>query len=142
MLERDSMGYLVYKPCDGSTPEINLESAGILTIQWQLEETKSRIKRFTQINTNNFLIKCSGTVENGKLMSVKPNISFQIRLVDKTRDLYLWTYIADYGRRINIKDTTKWVMTPTKYIGNFRKVDNPCSTEKISEKIFLPVEFR
>jgi len=137
MLERDSIGYLVYNPCDGSTPKINIEGNRILTISGQLEKKEYKIKKITEPLNNNFLITCYDKMENNNSYVI-----FQIKLVNKTHNLYLWTCITGFGNQNNLKDTTKWIMTPSKYIDKFRKVDNPCKTEKKIEKAFLPVEYK
>lgn len=141
MLERDSIGYLVYAPCDGSTPKIYIEKDSTLILQWQLEKSEFKIKEITKTKNNIYLINCYGTFENNTLIANDQNIIFQIKLVDKKRNLYLWSWLTDFGEHLNIMDTTKWVMTPTKYVDKFRKIDNPCPTEMKVEKRFLPIEF-
>lgn len=137
MLERDSIGYLVYNPCDGSTPQINIEGNSTLTIRGQLEKTEYKIKKISEPVNNNFLISCQNITKNNK-----SDVVFRIKLVDKSRYLYLWTCTTDFGSQTNLNDTTKWIMTPSNCINKFRKVDNPCKTEKKIEKTFLPVEYK
>lgn len=52
MLERDSNGYLIYSPCDGSTPEIIIKNDS-LTIQWQLEKETYKLKKILKQTTEN-----------------------------------------------------------------------------------------
>ncbi len=142
MLEKDTIGYLVYDPCDGATPTINIKGNDVLIVQWQLEIMKYKIRRLTQINANDFLFSCDNTFQNDISNFGEPDITFQVRLVDKIKKIYLWTWVTEIGEGIKVKDTTRWVMTPTRYSAGFRKVNNPCPTEKKKEKVFLPIEFK
>ena len=122
MLQRDSTGYLVYKPCNGMTPMVTIDS-GYITVYWQLDgPSKFRINKFVRTNNNKtFSINCKD--EGGSMV-------FNIDIKDENKKLVLWTFAGD-----------KWVMTPLKFKNKFRQADNPCPTEMKPEKPFLPVEF-
>jgi hypothetical protein len=139
MVQRDSIGYLIYIPCDGSTPEININKH-LLTVQWQLESQTYEIKNIVRTSAGKYQLECYETT-NGKIIEGRPIIDFQIKLVDNQKNLYLWTWITNINDHQSSKDTTRWIMIPSKYANNFRKVDNPCPTKKKAEKTFLPIEF-
>jgi len=122
MVERDSLGYLVYEPCNGGTPMITIDS-GYVTVYWQLEApSKFAINKFTRLKGNkSFYISAGG--EDG-------NLEFTAFMKDDNQNLVLWTF-GDF----------KWVMTPYENKKMFRQIDNPCPTEMKPEKQFLPVEY-
>lgn len=118
----DSTGYLVYKPCNGSTPVITIDS-GCVTIHWQLDgPSKLVINKFTRM-TDNKSFYINAAEEGG-------NIEFTAEIKNAKQQLVLWTF-----------GNNKWVMIPFEQKEKFRQVDNPCPTEMKHEKQFLPVEF-
>lgn len=121
-LQRDSSGYLIYKPCNGSIPQIYIDS-GFVTVYWQLDApTKYSINKFTRLSGNkSFYINASDGQENRE---------FTVEIKDAKRKLVLWTF-----------GEFKWVMTPLEFKKNFRQIGNPCLTEMKPEKQFLPIEF-
>lgn len=122
MLERDSLGYVVYNPCDGGTPRIYIDS-GYVTIYWQLDgPSKLSIDKFTRLRGNQAFYM-NATNESG-------TIDFTVEIKDAKRKLVLWTFGG-----------MKWVMTPVEQAKYFRQVNNPCRDEKKPEKQFLGVEF-
>ncbi len=121
-LERDSLGYLVYTPCDGETPAISIDS-GYITIYWQLDAPeKLSIEKFTRLKGNKafYINAFDGT----------DNTEFNVEIKNGKKHIILWTF-GDF----------KWVMTPFEYKSTFRQVNNPCPTEMKPEKEFLPVEY-
>ncbi|MBX7225497.1 MAG: hypothetical protein K1X55_05670 [Chitinophagales bacterium] len=122
MVERDSLGYLVYNPCNGNTPKITIDS-GYITIFWQLDApTKLSIDKFAIIIGNkSFYIN---TYDDGE------STEFTASLKDNQQQLVLWTF-GDF----------KWVMIPAELENSFRTIDNPCPNEMKQEKSFLPLEF-
>lgn len=122
MVERDSAGYLVYDPCNGSTPMITIEN-GYINIYWQLDApSKLVINKFTRLKGNkSFYVNAS---DEGV------NLEFNVEIKDAKQKLALWTF-----------GEFKWVMTPFEYKSKFRQVDNPCRTVMKPEKQFLPVEY-
>lgn len=121
-VERDSLGYLVYDPCNGGAPIITIDS-GYVTIYWQLDgPSKLVINKYTRLTGNrSFYIN---TADEGG------NIEFTAVLKNDKLKLVLWTF-GDF----------KWVMTPYENKEEFRQLKNPCPTEMKPEKQFLPVEF-
>jgi len=122
LLEKDSIGYLVYDPCNGDTPMIVIDN-NYVTIYWQIDApSKYAIMKFTsQSGNKKFLIDASN--ESG-------SIAFSVVIKDGKQKINLWTF-----------QDIKWVMTPFDNRNNFRQVNNPCPAEMKSEKEFLPVEF-
>jgi hypothetical protein len=120
MVERDSAGYLVYKPCNGRTPLINIDGDS-LGVYWQLEESKFFINKFALNGNESFSIRAADS---------RGTIEFIVEIKNAKQKLVLWTF-GDY----------KWVMTPVELKDKFRQVNNPCPTEMKREKEFLPVEF-
>jgi hypothetical protein len=121
-LERDSAGYLVYKPCDGGTPVISMDS-GYVTIHWQLDAPdKLSIDKFTRLVGNKaFFIHAA---------SHNTRIDFTAEIKDGKLKLILWTFGGN-----------KWMMTPYDNRKNFRLIENPCPHEMKPEKQFLPIEY-
>jgi hypothetical protein len=121
-LERDSIGYLLYKPCDGGTPVISIDS-GYVTIYWQLDAPdKLPIEKFTRLKGNKAFYINAGNQNT--------RIDFTAEIKDSKQKLILWTF-----------GDNKWIMTPFDNRNNFRFIDNPCPTEMKPEKQFLPIEY-
>lgn len=131
-VERDDQGYLLYNPCDGSTPEVVIEN-GKISVHWQLETITLNIDKFTR-SRNNTGLYIGGN--NEWLIG-----EFDVKIVDPDKKLALWKFYIDDKQRHSSDYDIKWVMTPKEYIQEFRQEDNPCPTEKIPEKQFLPIEF-
>src|SRR5512133_1579275 len=83
-LERDSIGYLLYKPCNGGTPVILIDS-GYVTIFWQLEAPeKLSIEKFTRLKGNKaFYI-------NAQNQNYRLDLTAEIK--DSKQKLILWTF--------------------------------------------------
>lgn len=122
MVERDSIGYLVYDPCNGGTPMISIDS-GYVTVYWRLDAPRKLvINKFIKLKgKQSFFINAAD--EFG-------NIVFTATMKDEKQKLVLWTF-----------DDRKWVMTPFDNKKSFRYVDNPCPNEMKPEKQFLPLEY-
>ena len=105
-VERDSLDYLVYDPCNGGTPIIAIDS-GYVTIYWQLDgPSKLVINKFTRLKGDrSFYI--SAADDGG-------NMEFSATIKNDKQKLFLWTF-GDF----------KWVMTPYENKVKFRHVDNP-----------------
>ena len=121
-VERDSLGYLVYEPCNGETPMIIIDSE-YLKIHWQLEDPrKLAIKKITRLTgSSSFYISASDKYGN---------MEFTAIMKDGKQKLVLWTF-----------GEIKWVMTPYENKNMFRQIDNPCPTERKPEIQFLPIEY-
>ncbi|MEO6671772.1 MAG: hypothetical protein ABIN36_19970 [Ferruginibacter sp.] len=129
LLNRDSLGYLIYDPCDGSTPYINIDS-GFVSIYSQLEgPDKFAINQFT-IGSDKKSFYVHATNEGSTL-------DLNAKVVDSKRKLVLWSFNCD--KKGN--HCERWVTTASEFLREFRIVRNPCDSEKIAEKVFLPVEF-
>jgi hypothetical protein len=121
-LERSENGYVVYQPCDGSTPTIEIKHLD-LAINWQLEREEHNVKDIIRVSDTTFEITCDDSQFNIKVKWLDK---------EKTRALWKFQYVGDSA-------IIKWVMCPTKLKTRFPYVDNPCPTEMKFEKIFLPV---
>ncbi len=131
-LERDTDGYLIYDPCDGDTPRLKIDS-GRIDLYFRLDDPyKFGIDKYTRtLNSKGLMV-----FGIGKFGTVTANA----KIVDPKNKLVLWTFEINDKQLGNSE--FKWVMTPKSYEKEFRHVDNPCPTEKISEKVFLPIEFK
>lgn len=132
MLERDSIGYLKYEPCDGSTPKIDI-SANYILIQGQLESDRFRILDIKKKRENSFVIVICDQHDDAPEKSSQSEIHF--RLVNKSSHLWLveWGY-SDSNR-------FRWIMAKDSELQLFRVIDNPCGAGKIAEKKFLEIEY-
>lgn len=119
-IEKDSLGYLIYDPCDGGTPTIHLEN-GHLTINWQLEGESSSIDKFTRIKGNNAF----------RLTAYRDNIGFDVycKIYDAKKGIVFWEF-----------EGQKWFMTTIENARAFRTVHNNCPFEKKHELEFEPIE--
>lgn len=122
MVERDSIGYLVYDPCNGETPMISIDS-GYVTVHWRLDAPRKLVvNKFIKLTgRQSFFIVAADEFGNLELTAT---------MKDEKQNLVLWTF-----------NDFKWVMTPFENKDSFRLVDNPCPNEMKPEKQFLPVEF-
>ena len=121
-LERNENGYVVYQPCDGSTPTIVIKNS-TLTMNWQLEPDEHILKDIFRISDTTFEISCDNSQFNIKVKWLDK---------EKTKALWKFQYMGD-------SNIIKWVMCPTKLKNKFPYVDNPCPAGMKLEKIFLPV---
>jgi len=119
-VERDSLGFLIYEPCDGSTPRIVIADNRISAWCWVEECSNCEINRMV-FDGN------SATIEGN---NDRVNTHFYIETKDEEQGLALWTF-----------ENFKWLMTPLENKMNFRQVHNPCPDQKIPEKTFLPLEY-
>lgn len=122
-LNKSETGYVLYKPCDGSTPTVSIKGLSLI-INWQLESEMHKIKNIIQVSDSVIKINCDNS-----------NFIIIIKWLDKERTKALWKF-----QNIDNNDIFKWVMCPTKFKSQFPFVDNPCPTEKIKEKVFLPID--
>lgn len=132
MLERDSIGYLKYDPCDGSTPKIDI-AVNYIVIQGQLESQRFRILDIKKKRENSFVIVISDQHDDAPEKSSQSEI--HIRLVNKSSHLWLveWGY--------SDSNEFRWVMAKDSDLQFFRVIDNPCGEGKIAEKKFLKIEY-
>jgi hypothetical protein len=127
--ERDSLGYLIYKPCDGTTPKVDIAN-NYISLQGQLESDWLRICKYKKTKKNTYRLVCvdgHDDVANGK-----SGINVLIRKIDTKRNLWL---VSSPAIGFNC------LMVPDSIAKNMRVVDNPCLDRKITEKTFLTPEF-
>ena len=122
-LSRTENGYVVYQPCNGSPPAITIKNS-ILTIYWQLEFEKHILKDIIRVSDTTFEITCDDS-----------QYSIKVKWLDKEKTRALWKF-----QYLDDSNIIKWVMCPTKLKTKFPYIDNPCPTDLISEKTFLPID--
>jgi hypothetical protein len=130
-VERDSLGYLIYKPCDGRTPRI--------------EVTQDSIIVFGQIDFPARLEKFKITEKKGTIRMKAHNIdeiywNFNWRPVGTEHDLVLveWKWASRIG---SFKQKGRALYAPESNASDMRIVRNKCNSEKVPELQFLPIEF-
>lgn len=125
-IERDSIGYFLYQPCDGQTPNI-IVSNDFITLNHQIEEPTllpidkiSITKDSITINTNSEIL----TAE------------FIFKIVDPNADhiLFKWNYPK-------YQNKGKQVIAKASAVKKLRNIKNPCDTEKVPDHQFLPIEY-
>ncbi|MBT8324558.1 MAG: hypothetical protein KJO96_04600 [Winogradskyella sp.] len=126
-LERDSIGYLHYKPCDGKTPSLLILKDSIILSQ--------QIESPINLKIDSYKIKRDSIVLN--VSSKNLNAEFTFRIVNSSAKfiLFKWNYLE-------YMNTGKEIITRENLAKSFRQVENPCHMDKVSEMVFLPVEFK
>ncbi len=124
-LSKTQNGFVVYDPCDGSTPTIKLNNF-FLSINGQHESKEHSIEKFTRLSDSSYHITCDNS-----------ELSIVVKWLDRSKSKALWTIKLNNSLSTHIY---KMVMCPTILSHKFRFIDNPCSTEKIGEEEFLSVE--
>ena len=122
-LSRSENGYVVYQPCDGSTPTVEIKNSNLL-INWQLESDLHTIKAILQTSDSTFKLDCDNA-----------NLDISVKWLNKEHLTALWKFQYSGENKV-----LKWVMCPTKLKSRFPFVENPCPTGKIKEKTFLPID--
>lgn len=121
-IKKDSKGYLIYQPCDGNTFIIDWKTkAGILEIRYQIEPQYINYDIREDINSDNkFFIDFSKDKNTiAKIEAKEYDSKNQIALFKIHNQHYL--------------------MTPFENKDSFRKLENKCEKEKVSELEFLPI---
>jgi len=117
-VEKDENGYLIYEPCDGSTPTISLNDG--FSMKWQIEPAyKFYRDKFTLITGNKSFRLDAYDNEKDKTFEVFAEI------VDSKNGLVLWKF-----------NNEKWLMTPIENSNNFRHIKNNCPDYKRGELQF------
>ena len=132
-LERSSEGYIVYKPCDGVTPFFDLDSLTLkIDGQWQDGVIAFPIKTFRKLKENEYLI----ISEVGDWARLELNL----KLVKPSMNLWLLNgFIKE--KQMDGPQKLTWVVTTKTNSTKFPVIKNPCPTQKVPEKTFLPIEF-
>lgn len=120
-VEKDTDGYLIYDPCDGSTATIEFVKTGIF-INWGIEGQNYYIDKFTRLTGNKAFRMDAGNTVKG--------FEIKARIVDSENGIVLWEF-----------DGVKWLMTPKENQKYFRIIKNNCISEKRAELEFLPIEY-
>ena len=133
-LERDSIGYLLYKPCDGSTPELYIESNNNYIIrQGQLESDRYKIVKVRKVGPRYWILDICDQHDDSPEKESQSKI--YIKQID--RDINLW--LIEWGEQIG--SYNKWIMTSDSELSKFRVITNPCGERKEIEKKFLEIEY-
>lgn len=134
-LERDKEGYLIYSPCNGTTPRLRVNE-GKVTIFWKLEGLNSfRIEKI-KMNSKNEIVIYSKDFDNEETIAV-----FKIHIADSHRKLVVWEWNIDWPIYQGGHTSYKWITTRSIHEQEFRHVDNPCPKGLIKEKEFLELEY-
>ena len=132
-LERDQNGYLIYKPCDSgfnSSVIVNKEE-----IIYQMGHEEPDTLKITSVKILNSLneIEISGQNEYYSIKSL-------MKIINIDEKLYLWKWELTPKTGSREMRNGKRMMTRKEFENDFRFIDNPCDTERVPEKEFLPVE--
>ncbi len=125
-VERDSIGYFLYQPCDGQTPNIIVSNDSI-TLNHQIEEPT--ILPIDKIS----ITKDSITIyTNTEILTAE----FIFKIVDPNADhiLFKWNYPK-------YENKGKQVIAKAASVKKMRNIENPCDTGKVPDHQFLPVEY-
>jgi len=121
-IKKDSKGYLIYQPCDGNTFFIDWRTQPeIVEIRHQIESDFIKYDIREDINsTNKFFIEFSK---------------------DKNKILQIEATGYDLNNQIALFkiDNQSYLMTPIENKDSFRKIENKCDKERMSELEFLPI---
>lgn len=124
-LERDSIGHLLYEPCDGSTPRI-LISKDSVVLKHQIEmPTRLKIDQY-DISGKKITILAS----SGKL-----KYNFIFKIIESHSKLIICKWSNNYG------NNGKEVLTTEIFKNEIRRVKDSCDIDKIPNQQFLPVEY-
>ncbi|WP_333851625.1 hypothetical protein [Epilithonimonas sp.] len=121
-IKKDKKGYLIYQPCDGNTFFIDWKTQPeTVEIRHQIEPEFIKYDIREDINsTNKFFINFSKN--KNQILQIKAtgyDLNNQIALFKINNESYL--------------------MTPIENKDSFRKIENKCKKEKITELEFLPI---
>lgn len=128
-VSKDSAGLLIYKPCDGSIPKVDIEDNYII-LQGQLESDRLRITNFKKIRKNKYKLICVDQHNDCPDKSERMNV--YIKLVNRNSNI--WSITANF---IGFS----FFMVPDNIAEQMRKVDNPSPDNKILEKTFLEIKY-
>ncbi len=129
-MSRSETGYVVYEPCDGNTPTVDFDSLQI-KISTRIEEPiVLKMGNFHKLNKDQFYTES----EDGKL-------TVKMSLVKPELNLWLFEWSMTWPPLAGGTESFRWIMTTKANSKKFPVVKNPCPTQKIHEKQFLPIEF-
>ncbi|SHK43852.1 hypothetical protein [Epilithonimonas mollis] len=122
-IKKDKKGYLIYQPCDGNTFFIDWKTQpGIVEIRYQIEPEFIKYDIREDINsTNKFFIDFSK--DKKQILQIK-----------------VTGYDLNYQIALFKIDDKSYLMTPFENKDSFRKIENKCKKEKVSELEFLPID--
>lgn len=123
-LEKDKKGYMIYEPCDGSTPAIVVKK-DTLHMDWQLESQTHMIRGFKKTDKDHYVIHCYGVVMEGAVIHGVSARDYEVTVLDREKKLVRFDAIG-----LEEHDTISWVMTPREYAKEFRTVKQVCKSKK------------
>jgi hypothetical protein len=132
-LERDTEGYLIYDPCNGTTTSITIApNTAIFDLSQETPDTLkiASINILNATNTIQFIASRDNYSVNAVLKSID---------LDQKLWLLKWELTPKYQPN-NIRKG-KMMVTKREFVKDFRFVDQPCDHERVAEKEFLPIEF-
>lgn len=119
-VEKDDDGYLIYEPCDGSTPTIKIEKNSIIY--------KPRIEPEATFEYSSIVIDSEGKVLKFE-RNIKGGLEISAYIYDAKDGLVMWRIGYD-----------KLLMTPSKNAANYRHVKNSCPDSKKREIDFKEIQ--
>lgn len=132
-LERSNTGYVVYEPCDGVTPTFDLDSLKLkIAGQWQDGVIAFSIRDFQKIGKHEYRIISE---EEGWA-----RLELNLKRVKPSLNLWLLNGFIKERQR-DMQQALTWVVTTKMNAEKFPVIKNPCPTQKVPEKTFLPIEF-
>ncbi len=128
-VERDSLGYLIYKPCQGRTPRIEVSQDSIIVFG-QID-FPARLEK-TKLNEKKGSIRMKA--ENNGIYW-----SFTWKQVDTDQGLVLVDWKWSAGGSFSRKERAVYMNESKAKL--IRRVENQCEGENATELQFLPIEF-
>ena len=128
-VERDSLGYLIYKPCQGRTPRIEVSQDSIIVFG-QID-FPARLEK-TKLNEKKGSIRMKA--ENNGIYW-----SFTWKQVDTDQGLVLIDWKWSAGGSFSRKERAVYMNESKAKL--IRRVENRCEGENATELQFLPIEF-
>ena len=122
-IEKDSIGYLNYDPCDGEAEQIKI-TENYITFNWRLEDPET-----FKITKSKFVDRNKKFIFNAVNTKYRNRIKGSARIIDAEKGVVLW----------QINDS-KWLTAPLAKITEYRKIENVCVYDKKMELEFLPIE--
>src|SRR6478609_11121947 len=92
-LDKDRKGYMVYVPCDGTTPGIVVKK-DTLHMDWQLESQTHMIRKFEKKDNDHYVIHCYGVVMDGAVVHGVSARDYEVTVLDREKKLVQWNAIG------------------------------------------------
>ena len=125
-IERDSMGFFLYQPCDGNTPEVRISKDSIILVHQIEDATEMRIDSLIRYR-DSIAVLASSNFREGM---------FVLKKIESEEDFLLFKlYFPKHNNRY------KQIIMRIENSKAMRKVVDSCLTEKTATRHFLPIEY-